>query len=62
MFTLNSKANHINPLNGCTVPDEVIYFFDSSLEEDANNYYAVRAYHTDGENRTVYPKSMWSLG
>ena len=57
--TLNSKATHINPVTGKSVPDESISFFDSYLEEDENNYYIVRAWHTDGEDKKVYPKSEW---
>ena len=59
LSVLRTISTHINPNTGMTVPDRTILFLDSYIEEDANNYYAVRAWHTDGNDRKIYPKSEW---
>jgi len=60
LSVLRTIATHINPNTGMTVPDRTILFLDSRIEEDADNYYAVRAWHTDGNDRKIYPKSEWT--
>ena len=57
-----SKAEHVNALTGQSVPDESIVFFGYDVEEDADNYYAIRTYPSDSPGREILPKSIWRQG
>lgn len=61
MFTINSKKTHVNPFTGFSIPDESYFFTGHDLEEDEENYYAVRSYPTDGVARETFPKALWEV-
>ena len=61
MIVIKSKATHINPLTGFEASDETYYCFDSSITEDADNYYVSPAWSTDNMSTRTFPKSEWIL-
>lgn len=55
---LKSKSKHIDS-TGCIIVDKAIYFFDSEIEDDGDNYRIVPIY--EGVPASLYSKDEWEL-